>query len=158
MWSTSAGGHLMKVVNLTGFTVYSCSGTNIKHEILRSKVYAQLGSFPLSNLLLYYIIMIYCYVSMAICKPYTNWTHTSIFTLIHVYFQTHGYPLGLSYENTGNKHNLPGIASLTLHDWHFASQETLQIFHYLIALKITLWVQNCKRVTKEPSYIQCVSK
>jgi hypothetical protein len=22
MWSTSAGGHLMKVVNLTGFTVY----------------------------------------------------------------------------------------------------------------------------------------
>jgi hypothetical protein len=22
MWSTSAGGHVMKVVNLTGFTVY----------------------------------------------------------------------------------------------------------------------------------------
>jgi hypothetical protein len=23
MWSTSAGGHLMKVVNLTGFTVFA---------------------------------------------------------------------------------------------------------------------------------------
>jgi hypothetical protein len=25
MWSTSAGGHLMKVVNLTGFTVTRCT-------------------------------------------------------------------------------------------------------------------------------------
>ena len=29
MWSTSAGGHLMKVVNLTGFTVFSsCTNGN----------------------------------------------------------------------------------------------------------------------------------
>ena len=27
MWSTSAGGHLMKVVNLTGFTVYEGTQT-----------------------------------------------------------------------------------------------------------------------------------
>jgi hypothetical protein len=27
MWSTSAGGHLMKVVNLTGFTVFIISYT-----------------------------------------------------------------------------------------------------------------------------------
>jgi hypothetical protein len=30
MWSTSAGGHLMKVVNLTGFTVY-----HIEHSLRR---------------------------------------------------------------------------------------------------------------------------
>jgi hypothetical protein len=33
MWSTSAGGHLMKVVNLTGFTVLSfmktCRGVEV---------------------------------------------------------------------------------------------------------------------------------
>ena len=28
MWSTSAGGHLMKVVNLTGFTVYRKDSKN----------------------------------------------------------------------------------------------------------------------------------
>ena len=28
MWSTSAGGHLMKVVNLTGFTVSTIVHTN----------------------------------------------------------------------------------------------------------------------------------
>ena len=28
MWSTSAGGHLMKVVNLTGFTVLAQSETS----------------------------------------------------------------------------------------------------------------------------------
>jgi len=28
MWSTSAGGHLMKVVNLTGFTVLSSKFTH----------------------------------------------------------------------------------------------------------------------------------
>jgi hypothetical protein len=31
MWSTSAGGHLMKVVNLTGFTVYACTHIYAKH-------------------------------------------------------------------------------------------------------------------------------
>jgi hypothetical protein len=45
MWSTLAGGHLMKVVNLTGFTVFSCSGTNIRQEIFRGTLYAQLGFF-----------------------------------------------------------------------------------------------------------------
>jgi hypothetical protein len=30
MWSTSAGGHLMKVVNLTGFTVYASAHTHIR--------------------------------------------------------------------------------------------------------------------------------
>jgi hypothetical protein len=33
MWSTSAGGHLMKVVNLTGFTVYTSSNTTILYFI-----------------------------------------------------------------------------------------------------------------------------
>ena len=31
MWSTSAGGHLMKVVNLTGFTVFGFVGTDHKN-------------------------------------------------------------------------------------------------------------------------------
>jgi hypothetical protein len=29
MWSTSAGGHLMKVVNLTGFTVFGFLKQNV---------------------------------------------------------------------------------------------------------------------------------
>jgi len=33
MWSTSAGGHLMKVVNLTGFTVLLKHTSNIRKKI-----------------------------------------------------------------------------------------------------------------------------
>jgi hypothetical protein len=32
MWSTSAGGHLMKVVNLTGFTVYEFGNNKTKRK------------------------------------------------------------------------------------------------------------------------------
>jgi hypothetical protein len=35
MWSTSAGGHLMKVVNLTGFTVY---GNYIESQLVICKL------------------------------------------------------------------------------------------------------------------------
>jgi hypothetical protein len=44
MWSTSAGGHLMKVANLTGFTVFWCKdmcacviySTQFREVVIRS--------------------------------------------------------------------------------------------------------------------------
>jgi hypothetical protein len=37
MWSTSAGGHLMKVVNLTGFTVLRNTAQHSRYNFSRVK-------------------------------------------------------------------------------------------------------------------------
>jgi hypothetical protein len=39
MWSTSAGGHLMKVVNLTGFTVFRVVYNNTYYKCLVVTIY-----------------------------------------------------------------------------------------------------------------------
>ena len=53
MWSTSAGGHLMKVVNLTGFTV---SATKCPEEYLQTRtmrVVGNVGYFITRNYVIY---------------------------------------------------------------------------------------------------------
>jgi hypothetical protein len=54
MWSTSAGGHLMKVVNLTGFTVY---------ENISLFVYFCLLAKRLSLILLMLIYLFLCLIA-----------------------------------------------------------------------------------------------
>jgi len=44
MWSTSAGGHLMKVVNLTGFTVFT-NMEAVQYLVVKANAYKRDRTF-----------------------------------------------------------------------------------------------------------------